>query len=1373
MIQKTPLLILIFALLLSFTPTLLSAQDIHFQAFGVENGLSQPTVASIYQDEFGIIWIGTKDGLNRYNGTYFNVFRPIENDRNSLYNNNIGTICGDKNGHIYIRCKYAVVEYDIRKNTFHTIRDNNIQAITYGNSRLWACTRDSLFTYNRSEDKLEFYHHLEGARISCVTEDHDGNLYVGTMNNGLYMIDSNRKWLNYLPGKDITSIYEDSKRNIWVGTKDDGLFRLDRNGEKTNYMYDPYKNSISNNYVRCVVEDNLGDYWVGTFKGLDKLNTTTNTFTNYSEDNKPYSLSNSSIICMMKDQQGTFWIGTYYGGVNLFNPDYEIYTYYYPDESLKGKLTSPFAGRMKEDAKGNIWMATEGGGVNYLDRKTRIITEYKHEINRNSLASNTVQALHLDEANQTVWIGTLREGLDKLDLRTQRFTNYKHIPGDRHSLINDIVRKIIPYNDQLILATHNGIGLFDPQSGRCTRLVEDNRLNNRQIIDMLLDRNNNLWFSYSLGLVKYNLDTRKQEEYFTPTRTSATGSNLINVLFEDKKGNIWVGSSGDGIFLYEPSNNTFKPFNSHNSDLINDYILDIKESLSGYLLIASNQGFSRFDMDNHRFYNYNKQNGFPMTALNPYGLFVASDNEIFLSGPKMMISFFEKELNSYVKPYQLNFTSIEVNNKRILPNDDSGILSESILYQPRINLNHKHSILTVNFSLSNYVSVLKNRIYYKLEGFDKEWMSAGYRKGITYTNLNPGKYKLMIKSEEEYSGKESVFKEIDIVVHPPFYKSTWAYLLYVFIALISAYIIMKFYYSKLKLRASLAYEKKEKKQIEELNQSKLRFFTNISHEFRTPLTLIVSQLEMLMERNDIQPLVYSKLVNIHRNTLRMKRLITELLDFRKQEQGFEKFKYSKQDIYPFLDEIYLSFKAYARAKQINIEFLNKDRNLEVWFDVPQLEKVIYNLLSNAFKYTPLGGTVSLSVQEYESSVVILVSDTGVGIAEESLDKIFDRFYQVDSMDNQKGTGIGLALAKSIIEAHKGKISVRSIEGKGTTFVVELLLGDGHIADAQKVATPDIDSSCITELTMYSDKFLADMVADEENTGNGHSNGNNNGNGNANNNGNGSSNNNENSNDAEENRNKILIVEDNEELRGLLARLFSKVYTVHVAQDGEEGLEMTKEIQPDIVLSDIMMPKMSGIEMCRKIKSNFETSHIPVVLLTAQTAEEYTVQGLKMGADDYVTKPFNVKHLFMRCNNLVNSRKLLQQKYAKQVDNNVDILATNSADHQFMKQCVACIEENLDNPEFDVNMFAQMMSIGRTKLFLKLKGIAGQTPNDFILNIRLKKAQMLLKQTEAKTVSEIAYEVGFNSPSYFIMRFRELYGVTPAQYQKSGEAPRPK
>lgn len=1316
----------------------LLAQDIHFQTIGVDNGLSQCTVTSVYQDEFGIIWIGTKDGLNRYDGTDFCVFRPIVGDKHSLYNNNIRSICGDKKGHIYIRCKYAVVKYDIRKNIFHTIRDADVQAIHYGSKCLWVCTRDSIFTYNHSKDKLEYYSTIPGVHVSCLAEDKKGNLCIGTTYSGFYLIDANKKYQNYFPKKNITSLYEDSKENIWVGTKDGGLNRINKEGGTANYAYTPNQNGIFGDYVRCMMEDDYGNYWIGTSRGLNKLSLTTNTVTCYSEATKPNGLSNSSIISIMRDHQGTFWIGTYYGGVNLFNPDYEVYTYYYPDEVQKDKLSFPL-GQMTEDSDGGIWIATEGGGVNYLNRRTRDFTVYKHDIHANSLSSNTVRALYLDEDKHTLWIGTLRAGLDKLDLKTGHFVNFRRTLKDEHVLINNTVRKIIPYKEKLLLATHNGIGLFDPNSGKCEKLLEDSRLNNRQIIDMLLDKNNNLWYSYSLGLVKYNLETKQKSEYFdSNSQSRVVGNNLMNVLFEDRKGNIWVGSSGDGIFLYESDTDTFKSYNSTNSNLVNNYILDIKESLSGYLLIASNQGFSRFDMESRRFYNYNKQNNFPMTALNPYGMFVTSDNEIFLSGPKLMISFFEKGLNSHTKPYQLNFTSIEVNNEPVLPDDGTGILSEAMFYQPKIHLNHNHSIITINFSLSNYIPALQNKVYYKLEGFDRDWIDAGYRKSITYTNLNVGRYKLQVKSSQENSIKSDVLKEIDIIVSPPFYTSTLAYILYIIVLVILVYWLLSFYNSKLKLKTSLAYAKKEKKQIEELNQSKLRFFTNISHEFRTPLTLIVSQLEILMERGDIQPLVYSKLVNIHRNTLRMKRLISELLDFRKQEQGFDHFKFSKQDIYTFLNEICLPFKEYARARHISFEFFNKDKSLKIWFDVVQLEKVIYNLLSNAFKYTPVEGTIILSVQEYENSVSIIVSDTGIGIDEENLEHIFERFYQANNNSNEKGTGIGLALVKSIIEAHKGRVKVRSVDKKGTTFIVDLPLGDSHIAESQKVVTPNIDSLCISELDLYNSNAL--LVNNEEEADSLND-------------------------DIQTPKNKILIVEDNEELRELLVQLFAKVYEVYEAKNGEEGLEKAQETQPDIVLSDIMMPGMSGIDMCRMIKNCFDISHIPVVLLTAQTAEEYTVQGLKMGADDYITKPFNVKHLFMRCNNLVNGRKLLQKKYAKQVDNNVDILATNITDSQFMKQCVKCVEENLDNPEFDVNIFALNMNIGRTKLFLKLKGVTGQTPNDFISNIRLKKAQVLLKQPDEKSVAEIAYEVGFSSPSYFIKCFKGLFGVTPAQYQK--------
>jgi signal transduction histidine kinase/DNA-binding response OmpR family regulator len=713
-------------------------------------------------------------------------------------------------------------------------------------------------------------------------------------------------------------------------------------------------------------------------------------------------------------------------------------------------------------------------------------------------------------------------------------------------------------------------------------------------------------------------------------------------------------------------------------------------------------------------------------------MFVTANNQVFLSGTQMMISFNEKDLASNIKPCQVNFISMEVNNKPVLPNDDSGILSKSLLYQPTIELKHNHSILTINLSSSNYVSVLKNNIYYKLEGFDDTWTDVNYSNRITYTNLNPGTYHLIVKSVEEFSQNDGVLKELNIIVTPPFYRTWIAYLLYFLLLAVSIYLIASFYSSKLKWRTSLELEKKEKIQIENINQSKLRFFTNISHEFRTPLTLITSQLEMLIERTDVKPQIYNRLVSIHRNAVRMKRLVTELMDFRKQEQGFKELKFSKQNIYLFLDEIYLSFKEYARFKEINFEFFNKDSFLEVWFDAEQMEKAVSNILSNAFKYTPAKGTISLSVEIEGYNVYIRISDTGIGIPQDKINMIFDRFYQIEDADHTTGTGLGLAIAKEIIIAHHGEISVDSEVGKGTVFLIRLLLGDSHIAGEQKIQTPNVDLSCIQELSMNRSVYLPEEV--------------------------------ENVSDV---KSKILIIEDNRELLELLSQLFSTIYEVHTACDGEEGFEKSKKIQPDIILSDIVMPKMSGIEMCRKIKGNFETCHIPVILLTARNSEEYLIEGLKMSADDYITKPFNVKHLFTRCNNLVNNRKLLQQKYAKHAEANPDLVVTNSFDQQFLTKCIQIIENNIDDMNFDVNRFAQETGLGRTKLFLKIKGITGLTPNDFILNVRLKKSQTLLEEDDEKTVSEIAYEVGFNSPSYFIKRFREFYGVTPSQFKKKG------
>jgi signal transduction histidine kinase/DNA-binding response OmpR family regulator len=609
---------------------------------------------------------------------------------------------------------------------------------------------------------------------------------------------------------------------------------------------------------------------------------------------------------------------------------------------------------------------------------------------------------------------------------------------------------------------------------------------------------------------------------------------------------------------------------------------------------------------------------------------------------------------------------------------------------------------------------------------------------ITYTNLNPGKYILKIRAKQ----KGDVFAEttLNIRIQSPFYATWYAYLFYVLLIAFIVYFIVKFYTSSIKLKVSLDYEKKEKEQIEWLNQSKLRFFTNISHEFRTPLTLIISHIESLLQSTSLQNSLYKRMLSVHKNAHRMGKLINELLDFGKQEQGFLQIKASHQDLVGFINEIVLTFKEYADHRHISLLFTHEEPGIDVWLDTNQMEKVFFNLLSNAFKFTPDGGEISVSIAMENRWVSIIVSDNGSGIEEKDLDKIFDRFYQAENgystNKHTVGTGIGLALAKGIVELHHGQIHIENKKEGGSKFIVSLMLGDEHFSEEQKSPINQFSTNSGIVNSVLDEEFVKQIIKSQQSI--------------------------------TDQKYSILLVEDNPEILDLLVQIFNPIYQVITAVNGKDALEKARNNNFDIIVSDVMMPEMSGIEMCSKIKSNLETCHIPVVLLTARTALEYTIEGLRTGADEYLTKPFDTRLLIARCNNLVNNRKQLQAKFSKQVDSNVNIITTNSIDQKFMTRAVELVENNLIDSNFDVNEFASEMMMGRTTFFQKLKGITGLTPNEFITNIRLKKSLKLLIEKPELSITDVGYELGFSSPSYFTKCFREVFGVTPAKYRKDNK-----
>ena len=714
-------------------------------------------------------------------------------------------------------------------------------------------------------------------------------------------------------------------------------------------------------------------------------------------------------------------------------------------------------------------------------------------------------------------------------------------------------------------------------------------------------------------------------------------------------------------------------------------------------------------------------------------MYLDKNGTLFISGTNGLALFQKQSLYALPSKSLLNFDKLFIFNEEICPNDQSGILTDILAKTSDIYLSYKQNNITVEFASFNYNND-RNRLFeYRLEGFDKAWTQTTGTT-ITYTNLPPGEYILRARP---LAGKENLDEEVHLNIHvsAPFYATVWAYFFYLLCLLGVMIAFIRFKTRQAALKSSLEFERKEKERIEELNQVKLRFFTNISHEFRTPLTLILGQIEVLMQM-DLGTTIYNRILRIYKNAWHMRNLISELLDFRKQEQGYLKLKVEEQNLVTFTRQIYMCFYEYAQKKEITYRFDNVEETISVWFDSKQLQKVIFNLLSNAFKYTPNKGSIRVEVRMLASQAIVSVCDTGVGIPEEHISKIFERFYQTDNSSSfTLGTGIGLALAKGIMNMHHGKIDVESTVGKGTKFTLSLPLGNRHFSD-EEMATVESRESVIISEAVPMLPFEQIMDVEEEKTK-------------------------VQENIKEEDKPIILLVDDNEELLSMLEDLFLPIYKVYIAHDGREGLEMARQIQPDLIISDVMMPEMSGKELCYKIKTNVELSHISVILLTAQTSVEYVVEGLMFGADDYVTKPFNVNVLIARCNNLIKNKKRLIAHYAgKTITESPVTEAINERDKELLAKCVNIIKENFENPAFDVTALASELCVGRSKLYMQFKQMTGLTPNEFILKIKLNEAMSLLKNHPELNISEISIRLGFSSPRYFSKSFKAFFGVAP-------------
>ena len=853
------------------------------------------------------------------------------------------------------------------------------------------------------------------------------------------------------------------------------------------------------------------------------------------------------------------------------------------------------------------------------------------------------------------------------------------------------------------------------------------------IPSLCVDRQQRLWIATDVkGVYCYDLRRGTYRHFANSKQPGSLSCNNINNIMEDKLGRIWFSTANSGIDLWSEHTASFINYGEHEGLDADCVYTAVPSSLSNKdLLLITNHGFSVFDTQARTFRNYDRESGFPLATANENALYLTRDGEVFVGGVQGMVSFREKSLYKTTKPYRLGFSRLFVNGHEITPGDATGILKNTLSHTDKIVLAHNQAVFSIEYSTSNYIKANASRLLYRLEGSSDHWtpLRSGQMQQ-EFIGLGPGNYTLEIKSKRE----DVPVARLMITILPPWYLSWWAYILYFLLTALIVGWIVREYRNRIRLAESLKYEQQHVRDVEEQNQSKLRFFTNVSHEIRTPVTVITGLTELLLHSKDLSANLYNKVVSIYQNSSQLKELISELLDFRKQEQAHARLKVQEQDFVLFVQNISMLFKEYAVSKDINLVF-RSDSAFRLWFDRKQMQKVVSNLISNALKHTPQGGTVTISVRCDGQRGYLSVADTGNGIAPKDLDRVFNRFYQAEQIESLAaiGTGIGLHLTKEIVELHHGTIRVDSELNRGTTFTVTLPQGNSHFSAEEIIAEKIIEPTGrqVQEHGKHTEKQGREQDLDNKS-----------------------------------NSTSILIVEDNDDIRELLVTIFSPYYRCLTAVDGQEGLEMVKDEMPDIVLSDILMPNLSGTELCRAIKQDFSICHIPVVLLTARTAAEQAIEGLKTGADDYITKPFNNDLLVSRCNNLVNSRRMLQRKFSEHPHTEADLLATNPLDKDLLDRAMKIIDKHYSDPGFNVETFAQEMFMSRTTLFNKWRTLTGQTPKGFILNMRLRKAADMLRNHPELSISEISYMNGFSSPRYFCKCFKDAYKQQPSLFRNA-------
>ncbi|TDO22705.1 hybrid sensor histidine kinase/response regulator transcription factor [Pedobacter duraquae] len=1368
-------LLLALIMLLSFKAAF-AQKDLNFIALTTKNGLSSNTVNAVLQDRQGLIWIGTSDGLNKFDGTNFTVYTHNETDSSSIPSNVITSLLEDKSGKLWIGTSAGgLAFYNPRLNVFGTFKGG----INVG--------KQSHFN------------------VKALYQDREGQIWVGTFGGYRIINPVTLQVKNVeLEGLSINNantiavlcFFEDDQQQMWVGTNN-GLFRYNKkSGKMDMFLHNPNDpTSIGDNSVRAIVKDRQGRIFFGTNKGLNLLMPDQKTFRLFLRSNsrqlspsedmiyaaslapdgklwigtedgigvfdserdlfssikpdrrKSFSLSNKSIRSICNTKSGIIWLGTYQGGVNKYDPNLPLFNLKRSSPFDPHGLSSPLVTSFAEYQKGKIFVGTDGGGLHFFDRETGLFDPINLR-SRINISGGPLTILALDfDKNKKLWIGTYQNGLFQYDPKTG--SSRQFIAGDQAGNLsqNDIFFVKEDSRGLVWVGTNgNGVDVLDPGKQSFTRYSSNAKGHFRIPVNGFMraiteDANGDMWLgSNGSGIVVYHWASKTYTHY--DKLTSNLSDDVVLSILHDRKGNTWVGTNSGGLNLLNKKTGKFIHF-GESSGLANGIVYKILEDRAGMLWLSTDKGVSSVDPVTKKIKNFGRPNGIQDSPFLLGSGLVATGDELYFGGQDGFNYFSPAALPANNAMPSVLLTELKVANNIVSPGPDAAI-KEQISFAKEITLDYGQNF-SISYVALNFTAPQQNHYSYKLEGLDKEWNDVGREKTAYYTNLDPGDYIFQVRASNNQGAWNDKVTTIAVHVLPPFWRSTYAYILYT--VLVVGLLLYSRHRGIQKIKNELALEHEKinaKQQIEQhrleaerlhtLDLQKIKFLTNLSHEFRTPISLILAPVDKLLSiKHDAS--VSGQIKMISRNARRLLNLVNQLLDFRKMEEQELKLNLKQGDLIAFINEAAQSFQDLSDRKKINLSVYSNVTFLITDFDHDKMERIVFNLLSNAFKFTKAGGEISLvttldsSSNSDLSTLTISVSDTGIGITPEVKDHIFERFFMdnnVTSVINQ-GSGIGLSIVKEFVELHGGEISVESMPDQGTQFLVKFPVKDSGIEPMSFQTLASDEQDLVNDADFGPDESIntsEEVITTKLAT--------------------------------------ILLVEDNDEFRDHLKDALQPFYHILEASNGKEGWQKALSCHPALVVSDISMPEMNGITLSQKIKLDKRTSHIPVILLTAISGEEDQIKGLQSGANDYLTKPFNFNILHAKIRNLLLYNRSIKDAYSKQIQVQGTEIEIESTDVKLLNKIVHYVQEKMSNPELSVEDLSKHVGMSRGSLYHKLLEITGLTPIEYIRSIKLERAVEFLEKSDFN-VAQIAYMTGFGTPSYFSRLFKAHYGMLPSEY----------